>query len=292
MEKQDKKSALPDFYNIKEKPKNTHQGIVLFLHHVMLAQGFRLIGISEKEDPVEYKDGLPTEWNKSEESYTFKYKHSQSSLIYLIKMIPLSSNLIVSATCLEDPKPILMELKCTDYVGGESLDVLKEYFKDLEKLEKMFVEKVIQNLFYKKKDDSTQKVDDRQQQQERFDRRDFNERDLTDPLRIGPIRSPNQIFPTRGDFGDSDLYPSFPNVMGPRLGGGNRGNQMGPNDPMFQQRFRPGQMRYPPNVPQGARFDPYGPTPNTNTQEPEPDHYQMPNQPRRDQRRDDDDMFL
>lgn len=277
-------SGIEAFLNVKEKFKNTHQGLVIFLHHVMLARGFRLVGLSEKGDPQDYQDVIRPDWNKSEESYTFKYKHSQSSLTYVIKLIPLSSNLIVSAACLEDPKPILLEIACTEYVVGDNIEKLEEYFKDLDKLEKLFIERVIDILL---PTDSSKKKEEQKRDPLREEVRQPRQRheDDYDPLRIGPIRSPNQFRPNQpfGNFGDSDLYPTFPGF------GGDRGSQMGPNDPMFFGRFKPGpNQRRPPNVPQGARFDPYGPGP-TNQGEPDPDHWEPPKQPKNPNRRFEDD---
>lgn len=279
MEKKELKSAIQDFLKSKEKLNNTHEGLVLFIHFIMLGQGFRLVGLSEKDQLQDFKE-LPKEWNKSQDVYTLKYKHTQSSLTFLIKCVPISSNLIITSVALEDPKPVGIELNCINYIKGNDLNQLNDYFTDLNKLEELFINQIISKLLPTKEEEK---------KQEKKEIKERQEIDINDPLRIGPIRRPNNNFIP--SFGESDLYPTFP-LGGPRFGiGGGGGNLMGPND-LLNQRNRPNNGNRPNNVPQGARFDPFGPTGNI-SREPEPDHLQIPRQRRRNEDEDDfDNMFL
>lgn len=90
-----------------------------------------------------------------------------------------------------------------------------------------------------------------------------------DPLRIGPVRQPAPRFPglprmpIMPGFGRDDLIlPDLDGGLGGRGMFGPGGNLMGPGH------FGHGPGRLPPGVPPGARFDPYGPTPDRDIERP------------------------
>lgn len=92
-----------------------------------------------------------------------------------------------------------------------------------------------------------------------------------DPLRIGPVRQPGPRFPglpRMPDFGRDDLiHPGLDVGVGGRGMFGPGGNLMGPGH-FGPNRFGPGRGRLPPGVPPGARFDPFGPTPDRDIERP------------------------
>lgn len=91
-----------------------------------------------------------------------------------------------------------------------------------------------------------------------------------DPLRIGPRRQPGfprfpgpPGMPGMPGFGRDDMiHPDLDPGIGGRGFFGPGGNLMGPGH------FVPGGGRLPPGVPPGARFDPYGPTPDRDIERP------------------------
>lgn len=95
-----------------------------------------------------------------------------------------------------------------------------------------------------------------------------------DPLRIGPMRHPAPRFPAlprmpgMPEFGRDDLiHPDLDSGLGGRGMFGPGGNLMGPGH-FGPGRFGPGRGQLPPGVPPGARFDPYGPTPDRDIERP------------------------
>jgi len=76
--------------------KNAHEAIAIGAHASMMAVGFRMVGLgedhkletpSDRDEPQE----LPSEWNANPGSYSFRYKHSQSSMEYLLKVSRMGS---------------------------------------------------------------------------------------------------------------------------------------------------------------------------------------------------------
>ena len=287
-----RKSIVKDFLDEKSKLESTHEGIVLFLHLNMINCNFRTVGLSEKEENKEL-DKIPKDWNKNKDAYVFKYKHVQSSLTFVLKMIPLSSSLIIHAIATEDSKSKAnIDININDFLGiGKNIEEKDSYYSNLDKLEKLFYNEIISKLIpmnskEEKKESQTQQ---QQQQQQQVQDDDY------DPLRI-PRRS-NFISPNFGNIGSNDLYPQFPSMPGslinPNQFGGGGGSLVGPDSNLFQRRYRPGMnQNIPSNVPIGARFDPYGPTPNTGYGEPNPNHQRMPTFNENDDDQGDNPFFL
>eukprot|EP01080_Neovahlkampfia_damariscottae_P000355 gene355-6769_t len=272
----EKKTIVKEFLEDKEKIDSTHEGIVLFLHLNMINCNFRLVGLSEKED-IKELEKIPKDWNKNKDAYVFKYKHVQSSLTFILKMIPLSSSLIVHAIASEDSKSKAnIDININDYLGiGKNIEEKDTYYSKLDTLEQVFKKEIILKLIPM---NSKEEKKETQQETQQIYQDDYN------PLRISRNnQSNNFVSPNFGNVGSNDLYPQFPPMPGtsgftinPNQGGFG-GSQVGPDSNLFQRRFRPGMnQNIPSNVPFGARFDPFGPTPNTNYGDPNPNHQRMP----------------
>jgi proteasome inhibitor subunit 1 (PI31) len=69
----------------------------------MIALGFRLIGVDDSSSASNITDGvLPSEWNRNGPgSYTFRYRHEQSNLEYIVKVAKLGSRTLVNAIAVE-----------------------------------------------------------------------------------------------------------------------------------------------------------------------------------------------
>jgi proteasome inhibitor subunit 1 (PI31) len=83
--------------------KRPSDAVALTIHAFMLSMNFRLVGVTD-DSPIEGfvlcsntlsanldpGDKLPPRWNDTD-AYSFKYRHEQSSLTYLIKIVPMAS---------------------------------------------------------------------------------------------------------------------------------------------------------------------------------------------------------
>lgn len=87
--------------------KTPHDALACLIHTLMSALAFRLTAIDESSSSTFENNTLPVEWNKSGPShYTFKYKHEQSSLEFVIKVSKLGGRTLMNAIALEVHKHI------------------------------------------------------------------------------------------------------------------------------------------------------------------------------------------
>ncbi|KAJ3006578.1 hypothetical protein HKX48_009579, partial [Thoreauomyces humboldtii] len=93
-------------------------------HSAMLRSGFRFLGIGEeRHDRVEPADGqetpspLPTDWNASGDMFSFRYKHSQSSLTFLLKGVKVGKKLVVHGMAIEDETLRTIELSLPTFIS-------------------------------------------------------------------------------------------------------------------------------------------------------------------------------
>lgn len=256
-------STVKEFLKTEIKVNSSYEGITLFLHYVMINQGFNLVAVSEDEKSKELKE-LPKDWNKNQEVFTFRYSRKDTNFEIILKCLKFTSYLIVTCKVLNDSEEIIIhKINLLDYIK-EDFENIQKSFINLEKLEENFclVVKILLNKEIKKIDTLE-------------DPKTKKSKDLA-KLNETPTR------PKLGlNIGGNDLYPTFPNTFGgPKFEDPSSGGSLfGPNHPVFQIQGKPGKDKHP-NVPKGARFDPFGPNFDTN-KEPEPDHFQMPNPKKR-----------
>lgn len=83
--------------------KTSQDGIAVLLHGVMTILGFRLVGLDDSSADVQHeKNVLSGEWSKhSPDSFAFRYRHDQSSLVFLLKIVKLSKRLVIHGIALE-----------------------------------------------------------------------------------------------------------------------------------------------------------------------------------------------
>lgn len=99
-------SALPGLLPSSDdgkKLETPQDAIAALLHSAMTALSFRLVGLDDTSSDIQYeRNVLPTEWKKhSPESYGFRYKHEQSSLVFFLKIVKLSKRLVIHGIALE-----------------------------------------------------------------------------------------------------------------------------------------------------------------------------------------------
>lgn len=93
-------SLLPDG---QEHLSSQYDAFAALLHTIMINVGFRLVGLDDSSPAEEVANGkLPEGWNRTgPESYAFRYKHEQSSLVFFLKIVKLGNRLLVHGIALE-----------------------------------------------------------------------------------------------------------------------------------------------------------------------------------------------
>ncbi|KAL1917849.1 uncharacterized protein VTP21DRAFT_3683 [Calcarisporiella thermophila] len=269
-------SSLPSAASTSSGPneniqlRNPQDAITGLIHAVFTALGFRLIGLGE-DGRIEQNEGevqnLPVGWNTE---HALRYKHTQSSLTFLVKTIKMGDKVVVHGTSLEDSKIATLEIKYSDFLSTSFFpypnprnETLAQAFNsgsrllDLISLIKLqLVQRLLPGLNKEGYEETTtsnvgESSSSRQPPE--------SERD---PLRAPPprpYRPPIHGEPLAGDeplgrnpfrIGDADLDPLGANpIYGPPrfggggigpfgegiggIGGGEGGMYVGPNHPIF-----------------------------------------------------------
>jgi len=279
---------------IKEKKpalRNEFDAVVAVLHCVMRELGFICTSLDEKVSSDEGfdKSVFPEGWNASRDSYSFQYKHSQSTMTFFVKCLLLNDKLLVHGLSKENNTVYSLELNVKEFITEKAaLDNPDSLFKDVDQLVSLFkihiTSILLPNLNKPGYEDAprtqtTTQPQQQQQQPQQGPRRDplaepprnpLNFDPRNDPLRVpGSGRGPAFGGPPFG-VGYGDVFPppmpgfGFPGEMGGNLiGPGHPGFGPRVNDPYANDPFGyAGPARLPRGaVPPGARFDPFGPPP-------------------------------
>ena len=90
--------------------------LAALLHTLFTVLSFRLIAVDESSSTQSYPGNvLPDRWNKDGPgSYTFRYRHDQSSLEFLLKVSKLGSRTLVHAIALEVGNVFCTYMSCND----------------------------------------------------------------------------------------------------------------------------------------------------------------------------------
>ena len=225
---------------------------------------------------------MPIDWNASSDSFSLKYKHSQSAFTFLLKAVQLESKLVlhgmaVEDGCIHDLQLDIDSLLIPNVVfplSSLSIDALLALFVSKERVDEMvyqfkvkIVQKFVPGLNKPGYEESKPSVTSASSSQ------------YIDPLSHSRIPGrPVYIDPYNAPFGnpysigdiDRDPFAASPGISTPfnsglarpNLGGG--GMIVGPGHPMFNQQpfpMGPQQPHFFPAgaVPPGARFDPVSP---------------------------------
>lgn len=97
-------SLLPTLLPISSKTLvSPHDAIASLLHTIFSAVAFRLIGIDESSSLAVIENNiLPEGWNKNGPGYyTFRYRHDQSSLEFVLKVSKLGGRTLINAIAIE-----------------------------------------------------------------------------------------------------------------------------------------------------------------------------------------------
>lgn len=106
--------------------KTPYDAIALASHAAMLAVGFRLVGLGEDHkldmsSDTEQPRSLPTEWNASPSSVSFRYKHTQSSMEFLLKINRMGNKAVIMGMALGDDRTTSFDVRINDYISESSL---------------------------------------------------------------------------------------------------------------------------------------------------------------------------
>ena len=90
------------------------EGLAALVHSIMSVLAFRLIAVDDHSATRTFEDNvLPDEWSlHGPGSYTFRYKHEQSSLEFLLKVTKLGSRTVLNAIALEVRNHLDVPLHC------------------------------------------------------------------------------------------------------------------------------------------------------------------------------------
>jgi len=270
------KSTMDALKKYSPQYQHLNDTLAFVVHLSFLKQNCKLIGLSE-EQYLDDLGSIPQAWNKSNEIYQFRYilksndqnnnkdeqknddnKHKQT---ILVKIISMDSNECLISAIREGSNDIYtLEITLSDHIDTEkaskSLNEYEIIYKDINSLLILLNEQITNKVIPKKKEKKVQKNENK---------KDKNPKPLIFPDPMNPNPNPLLIGGGRGRGGIPPFGGGFGGDMDPF--GGNGGNLMGPDQINQQWRNQnqndpnnPNGNR-PPMVPDGARFDPFGPGP-------------------------------
>lgn len=283
-----------------ESSVRTPQDALALLSHTLLTRlSFRLTSLSDASNaPVEsYTDNvLPSTWTASApSSYTFRYSHDQSSLNFLVKVVSLGARLLIHATALESNRTESYEVeidrftsrsywpwesdvpqkeplingfvsstRVSDFVFGFQVKIVQKLMPGLQKAGYEEITDTDQGSTSATASSSSSSQGSRQlppAAPSRPDPEGYYPNLQQPPFRNPLIIGDRDLDPLGGNFGPPPLFGGGGGLG--RFPGGDDGGGMfvGPNHPIFRNRFPQGGgfggLGGP--VPPGARFDPVEP---------------------------------
>ncbi|OCH90695.1 hypothetical protein OBBRIDRAFT_754456 [Obba rivulosa] len=112
--------ALPNVLPpTKKRLEYPQDAIAALVHTALVALGFRLIAVDESSPARSILNSvLPDEWNQHGPGhYTFRYRHEQSSLEFLVKIVKLGSRTMINSIAVESDKTATLDILTSDYVS-------------------------------------------------------------------------------------------------------------------------------------------------------------------------------
>ncbi|KAB8222466.1 PI31 proteasome regulator N-terminal-domain-containing protein [Aspergillus novoparasiticus] len=258
--------ALQGDGSVEYSLKTPYEAVALIGHACMLAVNFRLVGLGEEHtiEGSSENTSLPPGWNAND-TFSFRYAHSQSSMQYLLKVSRIGNNALIFALALGDDKTTSFDIPVKDFISASSLPVssstepnatLSEVFISTPRLTDLIglfkinvIQKLAPGLYKEGYEATSQSV--REQPQERPPRRDpLRDDQIPQPARPYPFDDPLATGPRRpvppGDFAPPGFEDEYEIQRPPRgfpLGTGGRnplniGDRdlyppgLGPHDPL------------------------------------------------------------
>ncbi|CCM04835.1 uncharacterized protein FIBRA_07028 [Fibroporia radiculosa] len=113
-------STLPNLLpTTRKRLEYPQDALAAIIHTTMFALGFRLIGVDEASPARTILNSvLPDEWNQhAPGNYTFRYRHEQSSLEFIVKIVKLGSRTLVNSIAVESDKAATLDISTNDFVS-------------------------------------------------------------------------------------------------------------------------------------------------------------------------------
>ncbi|KAH0840057.1 PI31 proteasome regulator N-terminal-domain-containing protein [Lanmaoa asiatica] len=275
---------------------SSHDGLAALVHAIFTTLGFRLIATDDTSSARSFHNNvLPEDWNtRGSTDHTLRYRHEQSSLEFLVKIVGLGQRTLINAIALESDKSASLDVSTNDFTSPSfyPYDASKPNAQPLvygfissnriadfvSQMKLKIIQKLVLGLrkdgyVEETEEASTSATPANPPQAARLPR----PRPVTPPFAEDiPGHFPPTIRPFNPlEIGRRDLDPFGANIFTPPSlfpPHGGDGMFVGPGHPIFGSRGRrPDNFRgpwggdgyLPPmGVPPGARFDPVGPDPN------------------------------
>ncbi|KZW04281.1 hypothetical protein EXIGLDRAFT_828191 [Exidia glandulosa HHB12029] len=112
-------SLLPSLLPQDGKKLSSPTDALAVLFHTMLtALEFRLVAIDDDSVHQHAESNvLPPQWTAHPGTHTFRYKHTQSSLEFVLKIIRLASRTVVNAITTETDKVAVLDIQTKDFTS-------------------------------------------------------------------------------------------------------------------------------------------------------------------------------
>lgn len=96
-------SSLPSLLPTACTLKSPQDAIASLIHSTMNALSFRVVGVDDTDSITSYANNvLPEHWNAhGPGNYTFRYRHEQSSLEFVVKVSKLAARTMINAIAVE-----------------------------------------------------------------------------------------------------------------------------------------------------------------------------------------------
>ncbi|CAB1436147.1 unnamed protein product [Pleuronectes platessa] len=252
---------------------------VCFVHWEMIKSGLRCVGSGDVPLSTDKRSELlPADWSSNKELYSLRYQASDSDTQLLLKAITVDSSLIFNLMNSSTQQVSDLTVNVSDHVDADQLHTFDSVYKDTDGLSEMVKTQLLPS--------QDRPMGQRTERKSRREEEDDRRRRQNEPLHM-PSRHPRQ-----------GTQPHWPDPMAPpfAVGGadldpfGSRGGGGMILDPLRSGYPRSGfdpssgipDILPPGAVPQGARFDPFGPV-GQRRAGPDPDHLPPPGY---------DDMFM
>ncbi|PCH41282.1 hypothetical protein WOLCODRAFT_137294 [Wolfiporia cocos MD-104 SS10] len=285
-------SALPNVLPpTKRRLESPQDGLAALVHTAMVALGFRLIAVDEGTPARSIINNVfPEEWNAHGPGhYTFRYKHEQSSLEFVVKVVKLGSRTLINSIAVESDKAATLDISTNDFSSpsffphdlsvADAQPLVHGFISSnrvadfMSQLQLTTIQKLIPGLRKEGYTESSDSSTNAGGSQPRADVPPPARPQTNEPPQVPersrlyePPRSPFEI--GRRDLDPFPRNPFAPPPLFPDNGGD--GMFVGPNHPIFGPGMRGtgpggrgpwgGDGYLPPlGAPPGARFDPVGP---------------------------------
>ncbi|KAJ3330358.1 hypothetical protein HDU76_005870 [Blyttiomyces sp. JEL0837] len=106
--------------------RNGAELIMATFHACLVQLGFRFRGLgeegivsSEEASPTTQTPSsvLPSDWNRSGDTFSFRYTHDQSTFTFLLKGVKVATKLLVHCLAIQDGKLYTLDLNIGDYIS-------------------------------------------------------------------------------------------------------------------------------------------------------------------------------